>query len=341
MAKKSRKPTAADVKKARTDKIESILVESRKLFGDEAAGTLRGIHASLGGGVKDWISSGSIQLDEVLGGRGYPCGRIIEIFGMESSGKTTLSLHAIAEAQKTGKICGFIDAEHALDPGYAQALGVNLEEILFSQPANGEEALQIAESWAKSGAVSLIVIDSVAALTPRRELEGEIGDQHVGLQARLMSQALRILTGHCNNNNCSIIFINQIRMKIGVTYGSPKTTPGGNALKFYASQRLEVSRVGSLKKGDDVYANKTKVKVVKNKTAPPFKTCEFEIRFGEGIAWASEVLDIGVSLKIMSRAGAWYKHDGKSIGMGRDNAVDWLKDNPDVVSAIKAARSAQ
>jgi recombination protein RecA len=324
----------------RQAKISEILNRSKMLFGDGAMGTLAGDHA-LESRVTGVIPTGSMGLDEALGVGGYPRGRVIEIFGMESSGKTTLTLHAIANVQKAGGIAAFIDAEHALDPNYAEALGVSLEELLLSQPDNGEQALNMAEQLVRSGHVDLVVIDSVAALVPQAELEGEMGDHHVGLQARLMSQALRKLTGAANRSDCTVIFINQVRMKIGVRFGSPKTTTGGNALKFYSSVRLEVTRIGSLKKNEEAYANKTKVKVVKNKVSPPFRTCEFDIMFGEGIAWASELLDAAVAAGIMGKAGAWYKYGDENIGMGRQNAMDWLKENPEIVETVRRQLSEQ
>jgi recombination protein RecA len=276
------------------------------------------------------VSTGSLGLDIALGVGGLPRGRVIEIYGPESSGKTTLTLQAIAEMQKTGGQCAFVDAEHALDIQYAQKLGVNLQDLLISQPDTGEQALEIVDSLVRSGAVDLIVVDSVAALTPKAELEGEMGDSLPGLQARLMSQALRKLTAHIKKTNCMVIFINQIRMKIGVMFGSPETTTGGNALKFYASVRLDIRRTGTIKKGDDSIGNETKVKVVKNKVAPPFKTAEFDILFGEGISRHGEIIDMGVNAQILDKSGAWYAYNGEKIGQGRDNAREFLRENPDL-----------
>jgi len=277
--------------------------------------------------------TGSIGLDLALGG-GIPKGRIIEIFGPESSGKTTLTLHAIAEAQKDGAQCAFIDAEHALDPVYARKLGVDVDNLLISQPDTGEQALEIADTLTRSGAVDLIVIDSVAALVPKAELEGDMGDSHMGLQARLMSQALRKLTGSISRTNCTIIFINQIRHKIGVMFGSPETTTGGNALKFYASVRIDIRRIGAIKDKDEMIGNQTKVKVVKNKIAPPFKIVEFEILYGQGISRLGELIDIGVKLDIVEKAGSWFSYDSTRIGQGKENAKQFLADNPQVAEEI-------
>ena len=274
------------------------------------------------------VSTGSLGLDIALGVGGLPRGRVIEIYGPESSGKTTLTLQVIAEMQRIGGQCAFVDAEHALDIQYAQKLGVNLQDLLISQPDTGEQALEIVDSLVRSGAVDLIIVDSVAALTPKAELEGEIGDSLPGLQARLMSQALRKLTATIKKANCMVIFINQIRMKIGVMFGSPETTTGGNALKFYASVRLDIRRTGTIKKGDEAIGNETKVKVVKNKVAPPFKTAEFDILFGEGISRHGEIIDMGVEAKIIDKAGAWYAYNGEKIGQGRDNAREFLRENP-------------
>jgi recombination protein RecA len=281
------------------------------------------------------ISSGAISLDLALGVGGYPRGRIIEIYGPESSGKTTLTLHAIAECQKKGGIAAFIDAEHALDPNYARKLGVNVDELLVSQPDNGEQALEIADTLVRSGAVDMIVIDSVAALVPRAEIEGEMGDSHVGLQARLMSQALRKLTGNLQKSQTSLFFINQIRMKIGVMFGSPETTSGGNALKFYASQRLDIRRIGTIKVGDAAVGNRCRVKVVKNKLAPPFRLCEFDILFGTGISRTGDVLDLGVEVGIINKSGAWYSYGEERVGQGRDNARTFLEEHPDVLAAVE------
>jgi recombination protein RecA len=273
------------------------------------------------------VSTGSLGLDIALGVGGLPRGRVIEIYGPESSGKTTLTLQVIAEMQKTGGQCAFVDAEHALDIQYAQNLGVNLQDLLISQPDTGEQALEIVDSLVRSGAVDLIVVDSVAALTPKAELEGEMGDSLPGLQARLMSQALRKLTAHIKKTNCMVIFINQIRMKIGVMFGSPETTTGGNALKFYASVRLDIRRTGTIKKGDEAIGNETKVKVVKNKVSPPFKQAEFDILFGEGISRHGEIIDMGVANGIIEKSGAWYAYNGEKIGQGRDNAREFLREN--------------
>ena len=281
-------------------------------------------------------STGSLTLDQALGVGGIPQGRIIEIYGPESSGKTTLTLQIVADAQKEGDVCAFIDAEHALDTSYAQKLGVNLNDLLISQPDTGEQALEIVDTLVNSGAVSLIVVDSVAALVPRAEIEGEMGDSHVGLQARLMSQALRKLTANAKKLNCTIIFINQIRMKIGVMFGSPETTTGGNALKFYASVRMDIRRTGAVKKGDDVIGNETKVKVVKNKVAPPFKEAVFEILYGEGTNKLGELIDLGVDNKLIDKSGAWYAYNGDKIGQGRENAREWLREHPDTVAEIEA-----
>jgi len=284
----------------------------------------------------DVISSGSLALDAALGVGGYPRGRVIEIYGPESSGKTTLALHAVAEAQKLGGTAAFVDAEHALDPIYAQKLGVNIDDLLVSQPDSGEQALEIVDMLTRSGALDIIVVDSVAALTPRAELEGDMGDSHMGLQARLMSQALRKLTSSISRSKTMVIFINQIRMKIGVMFGNPETTTGGNALKFYASVRLDVRRTGAIKKGDEILGNETKVKVVKNKMAPPFKQAEFSIMYGEGVSHAGEVLDMGVNFNHVKKSGAWYAIGNDRIGQGRDNAIQYLKDNPKVLEEIEA-----
>ena len=281
------------------------------------------------------VSTGSLGLDIALGVGGLPRGRVVEIYGPESSGKTTLTLQVIAEMQKLGGTCAFVDAEHALDIQYAQKLGVNLQELLISQPDTGEQALEIVDSLTRSGAVDLIVIDSVAALTPKAELEGEMGDSLPGLQARLMSQALRKLTATLKKANCMVIFINQIRMKIGVMFGSPETTTGGNALKFYASVRLDIRRIGSIKKGEEIIGNETRVKVVKNKVASPFKTAEFDILYGEGISRLGEVLDLGVAGHIVEKAGAWYAFNGEKIGQGRDNSREFLKENPELAIEIE------
>jgi recombination protein RecA len=283
------------------------------------------------------VSTGSLGLDIALGVGGLPRGRVVEIYGPESSGKTTLALHCVSEAQKKGGICAFVDAEHALDPIYARKLGVNVDDLLISQPDTGEQGLEIADTLVRSGAVDVLVIDSVAALVPRAELEGEMGDQMPGLQARLMSQALRKLTASINKSNTMVIFINQIRMKIGVMYGSPETTTGGNALKFYASVRLDIRRIGAIKERDEVVGNQTRVKVVKNKLAPPFKTVEFDIMYGEGVSKVGELVDLGVKVGVVEKSGAWFSYDSQRIGQGRENAKTFLKQNPDVAARIEAA----
>jgi recombination protein RecA len=284
----------------------------------------------------DTVSTGSLGLDIALGIGGLPRGRVVEIYGPESSGKTTLALHCLAEAQKKGGICAFIDAEHALDPIYARKLGVNVDDLLISQPDTGEQALEIADTLVRSGAVDVLVIDSVAALVPRAELEGEMGDSMPGLQARLMSQALRKLTASINRSNTMVIFINQIRMKIGVMYGSPETTTGGHALKFYASVRLDIRRIGAIKERDEVVGNQTRVKVVKNKLAPPFKQVEFDIMYGEGISKMGEIIDLGVKAGVVEKSGAWFSYDSQRIGQGRENAKVFLKANPDIAAKIEA-----
>jgi recombination protein RecA len=280
------------------------------------------------------VSSGSLALDVALGVGGYPRGRVIEIYGPESSGKTTLTLQAIAEVQKVGGTAAFVDAEHALDPGYAEKLGVNVDDLLVSQPDTGEQALEITDMLVRSGAVDIVVVDSVAALTPKAEIEGEMGDSHMGLHARLMSQALRKLTANIKRSNTMVIFINQIRMKIGVMFGNPETTTGGNALKFYASVRLDIRRTGAIKKGDEVVGNETRVKVVKNKVAPPFRQAEFEILYGEGISREGELIELGVKHGFIDKAGAWYSYQGDRIGQGKENVRQFLKDNPDTAKAI-------
>jgi len=280
------------------------------------------------------VSTGSLALDVALGVGGLPKGRVIEIYGPESSGKTTLTLQVIAECQKTGGTCAFVDAEHALDPSYAEKLGVDVDDLLVSQPDTGEQALEITDMLVRSGAVDMVVIDSVAALTPKAEIEGDMGDHHVGLQARLMSQALRKLTGNISRTNCMVIFINQIRMKIGVMFGNPETTTGGNALKFYSSVRLDIRRIGALKKGEEIIGNETRVKVVKNKVAPPFKKAEFEILYGEGISRESELISLGVEHGLVEKAGAWYSCQGERIGQGKDNARLFLKDHPAMANDI-------
>jgi recombination protein RecA len=281
------------------------------------------------------ISTGSLSLDLALGVGGVPKGRVVEVYGPESSGKTTMALHIIAEAQKTGGTCAFVDAEHALDPVYAAKLGVDTDELLVSQPDTGEQALEITDMLVRSGAVDVVVVDSVAALTPKAEIEGDMGDSHVGLQARLMSQALRKLTGNIKRSNCIVIFINQIRMKIGVMFGSPETTTGGNALKFYASVRLDIRRTGAIKKGDEVVGNETRVKVVKNKVAPPFRQANFEILYGEGVSREGEIIEFGVAQGLIEKSGAWYSYNGDRIGQGRENVRNFLRENPDIARHIE------
>jgi len=281
------------------------------------------------------VSTGSLGLDIALGIGGLPYGRIVEIYGPESSGKTTLTLQTIAEAQKQGKVCAFVDAEHALDPIYAEKLGLNVDELLVSQPDTGEQALEIVDMLVRSNAVDVIVVDSVAALTPKAEIEGDMGDSHMGLQARLMSQALRKLTGNIKSANCLVIFINQIRMKIGVMFGNPETTTGGNALKFYASVRLDIRRIGAVKQGDEILGNETRVKVVKNKVSPPFKQTEFQILYGKGIYHLGEVVDLGVKEGFVDKAGAWYSYNGDKIGQGKANAANYLSENPKIAEEIE------
>ena len=325
----------APVKALNTEKakaLQAALAQIEKQFG-------KGSIMRLGEGevIEDIqvVSTGSLGLDIALGVGGLPRGRVIEIYGPESSGKTTLTLQVIAEMQKVNGTCAFIDAEHALDIQYAQKLGVNLQELLISQPDTGEQALEIVDALVRSGSIDLIVVDSVAALTPKAELEGEMGDALPGLQARLMSQALRKLTATIKKTNCMVIFINQIRMKIGVMFGNPETTTGGNALKFYSSVRLDIRRTGSIKKGDEVIGSETKVKVVKNKVSPPFKTAEFDILYGEGISREGEIIDMGVNARILDKSGAWYAYNGEKIGQGKDNAREFLKENPEVAHEIE------
>jgi recombination protein RecA len=325
----------APVKALNTEKakaLQAALAQIEKQFG-------KGSIMRLGEGevIEDIqvVSTGSLGLDVALGVGGLPRGRVVEIYGPESSGKTTLTLQVIAEMQKEGGTCAFIDAEHALDIQYAQKLGVNLQELLISQPDTGEQALEIVDALVRSGSVDLIVIDSVAALTPKAELEGEMGDALPGLQARLMSQALRKLTATIKKTNTMVIFINQIRMKIGVMFGSPETTTGGNALKFYASVRLDIRRTGSIKKGEEVIGSETKVKVVKNKVSPPFKTAEFDILYGEGISREGEIVDMGVEARILDKSGAWYAYNGEKIGQGKDNAREFLRENPELAREIE------
>ena len=283
------------------------------------------------------VSTGSLGLDIALGIGGLPKGRVIEIYGPESSGKTTLTLQVVAEIQKSGGTAAFVDAEHALDPAYAEKIGVNLSDLLVSQPDTGEQALEITDMLVRSGAVDLVVVDSVAALTPKAEIDGEMGDSHMGLQARLMSQALRKLTGNIKKSNTMVIFINQIRMKIGVMFGSPETTTGGNALKFYSSVRLDIRRIGAIKKGDEILGNETRVKVVKNKVAPPFKQAEFEILYGHGISREGELIDLGVQHNLIEKSGSWYSYNGDRIGQGKENVRDFLKDNSEIANALETA----
>ncbi len=328
----SKKATATTDKKTDEGKLKALglaMDQITKQFGDGAIMKLGEFHHA----DVEVIPSGSISLDIALGG-GYPKGRIIEIYGPESSGKTTLTLHAIAEIQKQGGTAAFVDAEHALDPAYAKKLGVDIANLLVSQPDNGEQALEITETLVRSNAVDLIVVDSVAALTPQAEIEGDMGDSHMGLQARLMSQALRKLTGIINKSKATVIFINQIRMKIGVMFGNPETTTGGNALKFYASQRIDIRRIGQIKVGDDILGNRTKVKVVKNKIAPPFKTAEFDIMYNEGISYLGDILDLAVQHGVVEKSGAFYKYDGATIGQGRDKTKEYLRENPKVLAEI-------
>jgi recombination protein RecA len=325
----------APVKALNTEKakaLQAALAQIEKQFG-------KGSIMRLGEGevIEDIqvVSTGSLGLDVALGVGGLPRGRVVEIYGPESSGKTTLTLQVIAQMQKLSGVCAFIDAEHALDAQYAQKLGVNLQDLLISQPDTGEQALEIVDALVRSGSVDLIVVDSVAALTPKAELEGEMGDSLPGLQARLMSQALRKLTSNIKKTNCMVIFINQIRMKIGVMFGSPETTTGGNALKFYASVRLDIRRIGGIKKGEEVIGSETKVKVVKNKVAPPFKTAEFDILYGEGISREGEIVDMGVAAKVVDKAGAWYAYKGEKIGQGKDNCREFLRENPALAHEIE------
>ena len=303
-----------------------------KKFGKEAIMDMSGENVR----KMEVVSTGSFNLDRALGVKGLPFGRIVEIYGPESSGKTTLTLQAIAEAQKLGKTCAFIDAEHALDPIYAEALGVDISKLIVSQPDNGEEGLEIADALIRSNAVDVVIVDSVAALTPKAEIEGSMGDSHMGLQARMMSQGLRKITSAAKDNNVLVVFINQIRMKIGVMFGSPETTTGGNSLKFYASIRLDIRRIGSVKDGDEVIANETRVKVVKNKVAPPFKQAEFQIEFGKGVNNTAEILDCAVAEKVVEKAGAWYSYNGDKIGQGKPKTIIYLEENQDVFAEIKA-----
>ncbi|MEA2840363.1 MAG: recombination protein RecA [Methylobacteriaceae bacterium] len=317
----------------KTKALDAALSQIERAFGKGSIMRLKGQQAV----EIETIPTGSLGLDIALGVGGLPRGRVVEIYGPESSGKTTLTLHVVAEAQKRGGTCAFVDAEHALDPIYARKLGVDLDNLLISQPDTGEQALEIADTLIRSGAIDVLVIDSVAALTPRAEIEGEMGDVQPGLQARLMSQALRKLTASISKSNCMVIFINQIRMKIGVMYGSPETTTGGNALKFYASVRLDIRRIGAIKDRDEVIGNQTRVKVVKNKVAPPFKQVEFDIMYGEGISKAGELVDLGVKAGVVEKSGAWFSFDSQRLGQGRENAKLFLKQNPDAAAKIEQA----
>ena len=327
MADEKKSSKSEDKSKA----LAAALAQIEKQFGKGSIMKMDGSHQDENLEV---ISTGSLGVDLALGVGGLPRGRIVEIFGPESSGKTTLCLETIAQCQKNGGVCAFIDAENAFDPIYARKLGVKVEELMVSQPDTGEQALEICDMLVRSGGVDMVVIDSVAALVPKAEIEGDMGDSHVGLQARLMSQALRKLTGHIKKTNTLVVFINQIRMKIGVMFGSPETTTGGNALKFYASVRLDIRRTGQIKKGDDVIGNETKVKVIKNKVAPPFRQAEFDILYGEGVSWEGELIDLGVKYGIVEKSGAWYSYNGAKIGQGKDNVRVWLKENPDVANEI-------
>lgn len=325
----------ADMDKKSADKqkaLDSALAQIERQFGK---GSIMKLGVDSPVAEIESTSTGSLGLDIALGIGGLPKGRVIEIYGPESSGKTTLTLHCVAEEQKKGGVCAFVDAEHALDPGYARKLGVNLEELLISQPDTGEQALEIVDTLVRSGAVSMVVIDSVAALTPKAEIEGDMGDHQVGAQARLMSQAMRKLTASIGRSNCMVIFINQIRMKIGVMFGSPETTSGGNALKFYASVRLDIRRIGAIKDRDEVVGNTTRVKVVKNKVAPPFRQVEFDILYGEGISKAGELVDLGVKAGVVEKSGAWYSCGDERIGQGRENAKQYLRDNPAMARDIE------
>ncbi|WBU61060.1 recombinase RecA [Paracoccus albus] len=319
---------SADKQKA----LDSALAQIERQFGK---GSIMKLGADNPVAEIEATSTGSLGLDIALGIGGLPKGRIIEIYGPESSGKTTLTLHAVAEEQKKGGVCAFVDAEHALDPHYARKLGVNLDELLISQPDTGEQALEIVDTLVRSGAVNMVVVDSVAALTPKSEIEGDMGDHQVGAQARLMSQAMRKLTASIGRSNCMVIFINQIRMKIGVMFGSPETTSGGNALKFYASVRLDIRRIGSIKDRDEVVGNSTRVKVVKNKVAPPFRQVEFDIMYGEGISKTGELIDLGVKAGVVEKSGSWYSYGDQRIGQGRENAKQFLSDNPDMAMEVE------
>jgi recombination protein RecA len=329
--KAHKKQTERNMDNNRKQALAGALQQIERQFGKGAI--MRMGDRAAGEGIQV-VSTGSITLDLALGIGGLPRGRVVEIYGPESSGKTTMTLHAIAECQKAGGTTAFVDAEHALDPGYAEKLGVDVENLLVSQPDTGEQALEITDMLVRSGAVDMVVIDSVAALTPKAEIEGDMGDTHVGLQARLMSQALRKLTANIQRSGCMVVFINQIRMKIGVMFGSPETTTGGNALKFYSSVRLDIRRIGALKKGDEIVGNQTRVKVVKNKMAPPFRQAEFEILYGEGISREGELIELGVKHGFVDKSGAWYSYQGDRIGQGKENVRQFLKDNPEMAESI-------
>lgn len=325
--------TAAKDTTDRTKALESALSQIERAFGK---GSIMKLTGDAGIDIEA-VSTGSLGLDMALGIGGLPRGRIIEIYGPESSGKTTLALQVIAEAQRLGGTCAVVDAEHALDPSYARKLGCNVEELLISQPDTGEQALEITDTLVRSGAIDVLVVDSVAALVPRAELEGDMGDSHMGLQARLMSQALRKITGSISRSNTIVIFINQIRQKIGVMFGNPETTTGGNALKFYASVRIDIRRIGAIKEKEEIIGNQTRVKIVKNKLAAPFRQVEFDILYGEGISKTGEILDLGVKAELIDKSGSWYSYEGQRIGQGRENARNFLKDNPDIATKLEAA----
>jgi recombination protein RecA len=329
------KDTGRESNMSRQKALDDAVGQIERAFGKGSVMKLGARVASAG--EAEVVSTGSLSLDIALGIGGLPRGRVIEVYGPESSGKTTLALHVIAEAQKAGGACAFIDAEHALDPGYAKKLGVNIDDLLISQPDTGEQALEIADTLVRSGALDVLVVDSVAALVPRAELEGEMGDSHMGLHARLMSQALRKLTGSISKSRTMVIFINQIRMKIGVMFGNPETTTGGNALKFYASVRLDIRRIGQIKEKEQVVGNQTRVKVVKNKMAPPFKVVEFDIMYGEGVSKRGELIDLGMQAGVVEKSGSWFSYDGQRIGQGRENAKQYLKEHPETASAIEQA----
>jgi recombination protein RecA len=332
MATPKPQPAVKEMDKDKQKALDAALSQIERAFGK---GSVMKLGSREGVGEVEVVSTGSLGLDIALGVGGLPRGRIIEIYGPESSGKTTLALQVVAEAQKLGGACAFVDAEHALDPGYAKKLGVDIDNLLISQPDAGEQALEIADTLVRSGAIDVLVVDSVAALVPRAELEGEMGDSHVGLHARLMSQALRKLTGTISRSKCMVIFINQIRLKIGVMFGSPETTTGGNALKFYASVRLDIRRIGSIKDRETVVGNQTRVKVVKNKMAPPFRQVEFDIMYGEGVSKTGELIDLGVQAGVVEKSGAWFSAEGERIGQGRENAKQYLRDHPEMMASLE------